>query len=172
MDGIITDCERALCEIHNRPSPYVHPINNNVYDMSSIWIMNAEHFWAHCEHDFWANMHWTPDGKEILALVEETFSPENVCLLSSPTRNKGCMGGKLEWLEKHMPQYSRRFFFGTAKHFAARPNAVLVDDKNENVDLFTQHGGHAFLYPRPWNRRYSSTGVALATLKYFLRTLG
>ena len=37
------------------------------------------------------------------------------------------------------------------KHFCARPDALLIDDSDHNVEAFLAHGGQAILVPRPWN---------------------
>ena len=37
------------------------------------------------------------------------------------------------------------------KHFCARPDALLIDDGDHNVEAFRANGGQTILVPRPWN---------------------
>jgi hypothetical protein len=61
------------------------------------------------------------------------------------------MPGKVAWLEKHLPSYSRRFLFGPKKEFCAGPDRLLVDDHDLNTEAFAASGGRTFLVPRQWN---------------------
>lgn len=171
MDGVIVDYCKGVCELHNRPNPYVHLVNRGRFDMAQIWNIKQDNFFEGCEHDFWANLDFMPDGPKILEMVESKFGLENICLLSSPTRNLTCISGKLDWINKHIPQYSRSFLFGPQKHFCAHIDNVLIDDKDENVDDFIRHGGRAFLLPRHWNRAHHYSVETLYRLQDFLDRL-
>jgi hypothetical protein len=45
----------------------------------------------------------------------------------------------------------RRYLIGPTKEACAHRNAILIDDRPENCDTFKRHGGHAVLFPAPWN---------------------
>lgn len=104
------------------------------------------------------------DGKELLAGLEAIAGAENIVLLSSPCMTHGCVDGKIAFIEREMPTYSRRYFIGPPKHMMASPAKILIDDNNENVLKFSQAGGKAVLVPRPWNA--SSHLVNHATNSY------
>ncbi len=103
--------------------------------------------------DFWKNLEWTYDGKRILKLLESTIGQQNICIVTSNnvTDNVSATNGKIQWLNKELPKYRDQFFIGVPKHFFAHPNALLIDDKDENVRDFLKAGGNAFLLPRQWN---------------------
>ena len=108
-------------------------------------------FWQSIGRGFWANV---PQSNEfsLLFLCEQFVGTENVCILSSPTLDPDCLAGKLEWIQETMPsRFHRQFLFGPRKHFCARPDALLIDDRDKNVEDFRAHGGQAILMPRPWN---------------------
>ena len=171
MDGVLVDCEKGLCKVHNRKSPFPDKKNLGQYDMAPLWGMSGEEMFRPCEHDFWANLDFMLDAHKILSLVENRFGQENICILSSPTRNLGCMSGKLAWLQKNLPQYSRRFLFGSQKQFCAHSKTVLIDDRDSNVDSFIAHGGRAFLVARPWNRAHMGSHDMLFRMVDFLEGL-
>jgi 5'(3')-deoxyribonucleotidase len=151
LDGVIADFVGGACKAHKRPNPYAGPTPAKEFDMDKIWGMTPEQFWAPMDYHFWAQLARMPDAHEILLHVESAFGRENVCILTSPARDPQCSSAKHAWIAACLPNYRRRFFIGSAKQFFARPDAVLVDDYDKNVDAFRDAGGQAILVPRPWN---------------------
>ena len=147
MDGVLVDFVAGAAKHHG-----FDPVVVDRWDFVEKVGLTTAQFWNPLNADFWAGLPWTPDGREILAAVEDAFGKENVCLLSSPCDTAGCMDGKLTWIREHLPGYRRRFLFGPAKEFAANGNRVLVDDSDGNAEAFRNAGGPVLLVPRPWNR--------------------
>ena len=99
--------------------------------------------------DFWANIPKTPEADELMALAEDFGE---VCVHTSFMEKEGCIEGKVRWMKRWYPNVP--FFVGSpgVKHFLSHTNSVLVDDKTSNVTEFLAEGGHAFLWPTPWNQ--------------------
>ena len=111
-----------------------------------------DEFWNSLDRDVWASVPESAEFKALLCRCEELVGSENVCILSSPTHDPDCLAGKLEWIHDHFPKrMHRQFLIGPRKHFCARPDALLIDDSDRNVEAFRAHGGQALLVPRPWN---------------------
>ena len=109
-------------------------------------------FWGSLDRDVWASVPESGEFETLLRRCEALVGPENVCILSSPTLDPDCLAGKLEWIQTHFPRrMHRQFLIGPRKHFCARPDALLIDDGDHNVEAFRAHGGQAILVPRPWN---------------------
>ena len=148
IDGCLADFVGGALKIHNR---------EDVKHADVPWGMEAhlgitpEAFWSPLDYGFWANLGKLEDGFGLLAVAEQLVGPENIGLLTSPCRTAGCAEGKIDWVKKHLPQYSRHLFIGSAKQLFAGPSKILVDDHNANVDRFAQAGGNVVLVPRPWN---------------------
>ena len=110
-------------------------------------------FWNSFNRSFWASL---PESEEFEWLVNKAISyvgENNVYILSSPTRDPDCLAGKLEWIQRCMPfALQRSYLLGPSKHLCANSKALLIDDREQNVDDFRAHGGRALLVPRPWNR--------------------
>jgi len=47
--------------------------------------------------------------------------------------------------------YQKHYLIGPAKHFAATPDSLLVDDSEKNIDMWVAWGGVGLLFPCPWN---------------------
>jgi 5'(3')-deoxyribonucleotidase len=100
---------------------------------------------------FWEDIPWLPWGEMVMEMVEEINIPS--MLLTTPTHYPESAAGKLQWIDKAAPSFSRSYALCPCKHLVARPNALLIDDSEKNVHEFEEHGGQAFLVPQPWNHK-------------------
>lgn len=176
LDGVIADLVKSISKAHNLKSPYEGGKNYGEYfglgNMCKWWKIEDSKLWSISTIDFWANIEPHDEYKEILNELESFFGKENICILSNPTNRhgyiEGCADGKIKWIKKHIPDYERQFLLGPAKHFCANKNTFLIDDYDMNVDTFREHGGNAFLVPRPWNSAYKDKDRIIEKLKEFL----
>ncbi len=171
MDGVIVDFVRGACEIHNIQYPYNRPEAKNNWDIVSLFQMKNDDFWKPMEEDFWSKLNFTKEGPQILELVEKAFGQENICLLTAPSQNLGCIAGKLRWMEKNLPQYAKQYLCGPRKEFCAHSGSILIDDNDGNIKTFKKHGGSGILLPRPWNSMYPNEHRSLEILKESLEAL-
>lgn len=170
MDGVLVDFVKGICELRGRENPYLLESNRNIFDMDKIWGISHEEMFKDAEHDFWANLEWTSEGKEILNTLVNTFGIDNCCILSSPSKNLGSMSGKLEWIYREIPEFSRRYLFGSKKHFVAHTNSILIDDLRKNCISFRKEGGTAIMIRRDWNTvdKYDTLKTFHSELEAFL----
>lgn len=152
IDGVVADFVGAMCKAHGRENPYLNANTSLTYKMDSLWGMSATEFWKPTlNKEFWAEMEKTEEADSLIQSLEEKFGENKICFLTSPTLSPESAAGKMLWIEKNFPAYRRRFLIGPAKEFCAHKKALLIDDHTDNVVKFRQHGGQAFLLPRPWN---------------------
>jgi 5'(3')-deoxyribonucleotidase len=153
LDGVVADFVAGAVLRHNMG------INKNQcrweFDIAHCnkTGMSRSDFWDAFDYDFWRSLPKTAEAYQLVFDLTHIFGIKNICILTSPPRTKGSVDGKLEWITEHFPQFKRQFLVGPAKYFLAHPNAILVDDHDENERLFNQYGGKCILVPRPWNRR-------------------
>lgn len=150
MDGVLTDFVGAACAIHGASVPDPWPIG--AWDVAPLLDMNASAFWKPLQHDFWATMPWTDDGKEILAECERRYGQQNIVLLTSPCASPYSASGKIAWIQRFMNPYRRQYALCPCKQFMARSDAILIDDSIKNCKHFIACGGYAKLVTRPWNQ--------------------
>jgi hypothetical protein len=169
LDGIVAD-------FHTQWYRY-HPEHSRV-DPKGEWFLHKLHgitFEESCKKldlSFWETIPWTVDGREIVTLLEETFGQDNICILTSNNVQPGAdiaAMGKVRWIERELPEYRTRYFLGANKHFIAHCGALLIDDRDKNIEDFRKEEGDGFLYPRSWNSRYRRAHHAIDDLKGFLR---
>jgi len=151
MDGVITD---FVGEVNKRMG-----IPKETIPSKWAWVedfgytLDQVNSW--CTTEFWANLEWMPDGHDIMRLLTKVFKSEQIYLLTTPMPNPESYTGKVLWVQSHLPEFSRRLIVTSApKSLFARPDALLIDDKTENVDDFIEANGYGLLVPRPWNVDY------------------
>ena len=154
LDGVLVDFLKGACEIHNIKYDY----NQYSFKVNDFFInrqvdISDEDFFKPLDENFWMNLEWIDDGKEILSIVE-SFS-DNLFLLTSPAETPGCLEGKRKWIKQNIPHYEKRVLYGTPKHACAHASALLIDDSNHNHDSFIENGGNCILVPRKWNRLFT-----------------
>ena len=104
---------------------------------------------------FWENLDWDPRGNRILEILCK--HTDDIYLASYPMDYYGSWVGKLKWINKYLPTYNSRVILLTApKHFLAKPNTILIDDCDKNVEEFAAAGGMSYLTPQPWNSKHAS----------------
>lgn len=155
LDGVLVDFVNGMCLAHNRESPYTSENNLGNYKLEDCWGITASEFWSVATKEFWSSLDWLPDGKELYQNIIESAGAENVTILTSGG-HPDAAAGKVQWIQKHLPEIENRYLIGPDKSVCARADAVLLDDNDQNVLNFRKAGGHALLVPRAWNSKYKS----------------
>lgn len=113
----------------------------------------VQEFWDCFNRKAWASVPPSDELKLLLRNCVALVGRENICILTSPVLSPSCLEGKVDWIRKYLPEWlHRQFLIGPPKHFCARPDTLLIDDAQHNIDAFREAGGQVLLMPRPWNR--------------------
>ena len=129
-------------------------------------------FWDSLDQKHWATRPESEICSWLIKRSEGLVGRENVHILSAPTLDPDCLAGKLEWIHANLPQWiHRQYLLGSQKHLCASPDAVLIDDRDKNVDDFRLAGGRSILVPRPWNRGNPWSGMPMSAVDNQLRML-
>ena len=94
------------------------------------------------EKDYWANLQWMPDGKELWDHIKQ-YKPT---LLSAPSRDPQSRWGKRIWVKKNIPGTPLILAAASAKKNYARKNAILIDDRISNINDWNDAGGIGILH--------------------------
>lgn len=132
LDGVITDFIKGY------------------FDLTGIALNQNEHrsdskFWEPIEragYDFWINLEWMEDGRTLWDFI----SPYNPTILSAPSRQVESRIGKKDWVDRELP--GTQLILRSAKHkkdFAA-PDAILIDDREDNINGWIESGGIGILH--------------------------
>jgi len=149
MDGVLADFDKGIQDWYGIT---FSKREKRVWDYDyKAHNLTAKDFWEGLRHEFWEDLEWLPEGRGLFAMLSR-FDP--VIVTAPPWSSPGAVEGKAAWLKKHLPKLwkERRFAFASNKFHFAFKGAVLIDDREENVDKFVAADGDAILYPQPWNR--------------------
>jgi len=126
MDGVITDFRRAYLNLTGID------IGNEFYNDTEFWtpINNAG-------IDFWVEMEWLSDGKILWNYIEK-YTP---IILSAPSNRDESRVGKQMWVKQELPGVHLYLRYAKHKIDFAEPNAVLIDDRIENIENWVNAGG-------------------------------
>jgi hypothetical protein len=126
--------------------------------------LTPQKFWRSITRDVWASSPPYDTFESLLGRCEQIAGRDGVCFLSSPTIDPDCLAGKLEWIQRYAPRWMhRQFLIGPRKEFCAHPNALLIDDSDDNCGKFVANGGHVIHVPRPWNSRHAESPQVVFT---------
>jgi len=133
MDGVLCNYDKAL-------------------DANGARKSNGKSNWELLRNigsSYWSDMEWLPEGKKLynkLLKYVESRDDIELGILSAIFLRCG-KRGKMEWLKKNCPEISEDNIIicdkGIEKYKYGDNNSILVDDKDENVDLYVAYTGPA-----------------------------
>lgn len=159
MDGVLADFNGRIASLAGSTVEEM-VIPGNYSSVAGIG-MSGNDMWKLVDNDkdnFFAALQPYPWTDLFMRTLEDRVGEENVAILSSPAQGAAqaanCVAGKVYWIYKYLPRYSKRYFLGSAKEMLAHPGAVLIDDADKKIRRFIQGGGHGILFPQRWNSHH------------------
>lgn len=165
VDGVLTNFRKGIHEAFVKP--YHYPTLSLKWKFWDDWPeVTFEMVNAVCTTEFWAKLEWMHDGNDILKAVLSKFNEYQIYLLTAPMPNVESATGRWLWIKNHMPTfYKRTIITQASKSLLARPDTLLFDDKDKNVNEFRKAGGRAILIKRPWNVGHKRANYAVEDLR-------
>ncbi len=135
MDGVLTDFEKRFQKFSDGmlPSEY-----ESKYGRDKFWDFIDNQIGV----KFWVGMPWMEDGKQYW----EYISKYNPILLSAPSINNESRLGKRLWVKKHLPGTPLKLAYAKNKKNYAKENAILIDDREQNIQQWRESGGIGILH--------------------------
>jgi hypothetical protein len=131
QDGVLSDFNKEFEKLgHGSPEAF-----SEKHGDEAMWYLinnKTDHFWL--------DMEWIPDGKKFWNFIKK-FNPTILTKLSPVTN---CKKDKIEWLKKNLGDIP--IIPTTKKEKYASPDAVLIDDMEENIEKWVEVGGIGILY--------------------------
>lgn len=133
MDSVLTDFYGAIEKFGYGDAEQLFKDNEPL-----IWtIINKR------GKNFWSKMEWMKDGKTLWEFIK----PYHPTILSAPSKTKGCMEGKNEWVHRELgPHVKVILSKAMDKHIYAGKHNILIDDMENNCADWTKAGGIAILH--------------------------
>ena len=150
MDGVLCDFDEGYKKLTKKSTDEA-----NAEGKKYFWELFRESVGKN-EKDFWANLPWQPGGKELWGYIEQ-YKPN---ILSSPAidfskpqaqqldpKFNQAIQGKKMWIAKNLSNVGKEIFVPAIQKSAfAKPNRILIDDMQKNIDAWEAAGGIAILH--------------------------
>ncbi len=148
MDGVICNFIEGLIETHRWP---ISHDSYSSWNHHRTFGLSDEDMWAPTnDGKWWTQLNEYPWAKRLL---QELMKLGEVVFCTSPNRDATCPSQKVEWLRSKGFMWERgiNYQIGKQKELNAKSGAILIDDSDDNVKKYRDHGGKAILFPMPWN---------------------
>ena len=125
MDGVIVDFDKGYFDLTGERASFG---------------TDPEKFWAPITKAgvaFWLKLPWMPDGKQLWNYIKR-YNPD---LLSAPSREESSKIGKRLWVKRNVPGTKLILRSAERKQEFATPNAILIDDRADNIQRWNDAGG-------------------------------
>ena len=127
MDGVLVDFERGYEELTGK-----NIRGNHVKGDGDFWQPITD-----AGVEFWTKLKWMSDGKQLWDYIKK----HKPSLLSAPSREESSRIGKHIWVENNIPGVNLILRAADKKQEFASPNAILIDDRADNVQRWKDAGG-------------------------------
>ena len=132
MDGVIVDFEDGYERLTGKNIK-----GNHVKGDGDFWQPITD-----AGANFWINLKWMPDGEKLWKYIKN-YSPS---ILSAPSREKSSRIGKEIWVRNNIPGTELILKPAPEKQELAEPNAILIDDRKDNIQQWKDAGGIGILH--------------------------
>ena len=124
-------------------------------------------FWSAIPRELWNEAPLSKEAEFLLHRSAQIVGIDNVFLATTPTKCPESHAAKVIWINENLPEWIHRQYFITPRKWKlANRESVLIDDHDENIDLFCKKG-QGIVVPRPWNSHQH-----LKTMPYLVEQLG
>lgn len=157
LDGVLADLRRGMYDAWKPDFAYEDE------EKLALWYRDRIRWTTGpvLTHEFWAGLPLFPWTLSLFERVKK-FGKVRIC--SNPGRPEFCaaaMAGKLKWCEQHLGLPPRRVVLVHEKYLLANNQRVLVDDSEENLDLWQKAGGIGLWFHTSINAVAESVVLAL-----------
>ena len=143
MDGVVCDFDKQLKQM------FLDKYNKeNETTFKTGWDFEDEYgpekFWKEINKlgiKFWSEMPWTKDGRKLWNFVKQF---DNTEVLTKPSKDKLSRDGKKIWCKEELGDVKVNFSYN--KEQLAKPNRILIDDLEKNIDPWIKAGGIGILH--------------------------
>lgn len=130
LDGVLVNFIKQLGDLIHKDLPLDYEIKEN-------WIWGKM---SKAGEDFWESMPWMPEGHKLWDAIKK-YDPT---ILSAPTRAASSVEGKKKWLKNNLPGVPYIIEHDKSKY--AKPDAILIDDREKNIKAWEEAGGIGILH--------------------------
>lgn len=153
MDGVIVDYVVNLSKLFNVPLDVMYSRwPAGVYSVHAALGVTDENTWKIIDgepDEIWSTM---PQYQWSRKLFDYCKAAGDTYILSAPRDCPGCFSGKAKWIYEFAGTDFDKIHLTKFKWHCARYDRILIDDKEQNIAEWEEHGGHGILFPNHGNK--------------------
>jgi len=149
IDGVIGDWLGRACktlDLNPEDEGLRGQLKKGIY-LDKILGITQEEMWAKIDKEgsaWWEEIELLPWANELHDLLKES---SDLAILTAPSDCPCSSYGKQVWAKKYFPDTP--IFIGKEKHLCSHSNAILVDDSDKNIKVFSKKG-KVFQWPNQY----------------------
>jgi len=176
MDNVLVDFDKGAVEAHRLDyDEFLRERTDGVWDIRGTLArlqglpepeLSMEDFWKPiCDigFKFWQDLEKMPWTDQLLSMMD-SWDLENKTFIVTDPSTIHCdfaVEGKVRCCKRTLLRCPSRLVPIARKSLLAKPDTVLIDDKEENVADFIAEGGQAILFPHKGNILYREADYPL-----------
>ena len=153
LDEVIADFTGAALAVHGWTREELEQCREpGSWSIVNPMRLTLTEFWKPIRakgEEFWMNIELLPWAHDLILLL--TDGGYDWHIVTSPDEHVGSYTGKIKWLHKHFGWRLNRCWLNSHKHLLAKPGRILIDDREENIKAFEEHGGDGIIFPSMGN---------------------
>lgn len=155
VDGVVCNFIDGLIKAHGWPLTHDEYVGWDFH--RTLGVSDADMWEPTNDGKWWTTLQEYPWAKR---LVLELRRVGEVVFCTSPSLDATCPSQKVAWLRSTQLMHERKndYQIGKRKWLNAKSGAILIDDSDDNVEKYREHGGTAILFPQPWNANRNIEG--------------
>jgi FMN phosphatase YigB (HAD superfamily) len=134
MDGVLTDFDQQAADLFDVPRE----------EAQEYMEKHPKKAWFKIDHagvEFWSEMPWMPDGKELW----QNVAIRRPTILSSPSKHRTSVIGKKQWIGENLGDVPILLDSNKARYVHDKC-CVLIDDREKNIQAWEKAGGTGILH--------------------------
>ena len=149
-DGVLFNFYDAYLTFMKRPDLINnYPKRNDLYVALGIEKGEMYRSFNHAGEEFWSNLELLPHATKLWEFLQQ--SGQQIKILTSVIRNGKAIWWREKLIKKHFGKDFKDFIISNDKALYAKPNTLLIDDREEVIGPFALAGGKVYLWAQPWN---------------------
>ena len=143
LDGVLSDFDKNIQDGFLREFNKENGTNiKDGFEFEDEY--GRDEFWRNVNDlgmEFWTEMPWMKDGKKLWDFINQF---ENTEILTKPSMQKICKEGKMIWCKRELGDV--KVNVENKKYKFAKPNHILIDDLEKNIEPWIEAGGIGILH--------------------------
>ena len=174
MDEVLVDFVGGVCRVFGLTQEELEARwEPGVWDITQPLGVTADELWNSIDSTpfFWSKLKPLPWFENLVGVVGRYTSTWYIATAPSPSGSPDCYAQKGDWVQRYLGKEFADLILIRKKSLLAKPNTVLIDDREKSIIEFCEAGGDGILFPSYTNSLYQQRSGPLDSVEKTLYSL-